>query len=95
MTKRELILEAAIASAKKVGVTNLTRDIVGQEANVSPSLVPFYLGNIEDMRRTILKEGYERGDVNLILQGVIQNDKDAWRAIKSHSERVAGYLFNR
>lgn len=84
------------SAAYEVGTHNgykaTTRHMVALQAGVSPALVPFYLGDIESMRHTILQDGCTNGHILLILEGVINKESIAIKAAKKHSKQITALV---
>lgn len=61
MSRKEELLAAGVALAKKYGVENVTRRMVAEQVGVSDPLVSNYLGHREEMRKSIIKAGKAAG----------------------------------
>jgi AcrR family transcriptional regulator len=91
--RKEQLLKAALTVAKTIGYRATTRLNVADQAKVSSALVPFHLGDVETMRKSILHAGCAEGHVKLIVEGVLDNDKVAIKAAHKYKDSIIKALF--
>jgi hypothetical protein len=73
--RRELILRAAIESARQPGGWGLiTRQVIANAAGCSEGLVSRYLGDMKDARRIIMKAAIKDEIVEIIVQSIVAHD---------------------
>jgi hypothetical protein len=73
--RRELILRAAIESARQPGGWSLiTRRVISTAAGCSEGLVSRYLGDMKDARRAIMKAAVKDEIVEIIVQSIVAHD---------------------
>lgn len=73
--RRELILSAAIAAARKPGGWSLlTRQVIAAAAGCSEGLVSRYLGDMPSARRAVMKVAVKEEIVEIIAQSVVAHD---------------------
>jgi hypothetical protein len=73
--RRELILRAAIESARQPGGWGLiTRQVIATAAGCSEGLVSRYLGDMKDARRIIMKAAIRDEITEIIIQSIVAHD---------------------
>lgn len=78
--RREQLINLAMDLAHQYGYTNVTRQGLAVEANVSASLVNRYFGNTDTLRKLIMQTAISRKDKKIIAQGLAIGDKRALAA---------------
>lgn len=91
--RKALLRKSALAVGKKIGYKAVTRHIVAEHAKVSPSLIPIYLGDVATMRKIVLHDGCEDGNIKLILEGVLDGDKLAKKTAIKFKDQIINLLF--
>jgi len=73
--RQEMILKAAIAVANQPGGwLSLTRAAIAVEADCSDGLVSRYLGDMDNIRRRVMKAAIKDGNTDVIMQSVVAHD---------------------
>jgi AcrR family transcriptional regulator len=73
--RRELILRAAIESARQPGGWSLiTRQVIANAAGCSEGLVSRYLGDMKDARKHIMRAAIKDEIVEIIAQSIVCHD---------------------
>lgn len=73
--RRELILKAAVEVARVPGGwSTLTRERIALYAGVSDGLVSLYLGDMKDVRRSIMREAVRDEIFEIIIQSLVAYD---------------------
>ena len=91
--RRDQLRAVALKLGKKLGYKAINRDHIAKEAKIASSLVPFYFGTIDQMRNQILEDGCESGEARIILEGVINNEPVALKALEKYKKEIMIYLF--
>jgi AcrR family transcriptional regulator len=78
--RRDQILDAALALARKGNYMNITRDRIALQAGVSPGTVSGYFGTMPNLRRDIMRAAIRAGAVEVVAQGLANRDKQALKA---------------
>lgn len=72
---REIILRAAVESARQPGGWNLlTRSVIANAAGYSDGLVSRYLGDMASVRRAVMKTAIREEITEIIIQSVVAHD---------------------
>lgn len=61
---------AILAAAKRVGWSSLTREAVADAAGVSPGLVSYYFGSMDELRDEMMSAAVADSDVAVIAAGI-------------------------
>lgn len=92
--ERKLLLrKAALEVAKLIGYRAVTRHNIAAHAHVSSTLIPYHLGDHETLKRGILHDACEQGEVKLIIEGVLEKDRTAIKAAQKYREAIIKLLF--
>lgn len=78
--KQRQILDAAIDMALVHGYQMITKRGIALRANVTESLVAYYWGEVENLKRKVLETAVERGIIKIIAQGLCAGDDIAVKA---------------
>ncbi len=78
--RREQILDAAINAAKEIGYQKITRYDVAKKAKISMGLISRYFEGIEGLRSEIMITAIKRKIVEIVAQGLANNDFYAKKA---------------
>jgi AcrR family transcriptional regulator len=78
--REQMLLDAAIRLAKRVGLARITRDGIALEAGVATGLVSYSLGNMVSVRRAVMIEAIRGRHVELVAQGLAAGDPLARKA---------------
>lgn len=78
--RRQHILDAALACARKSNYARMTRDEIAAAAGVSMGLVSRYLGTMPKVRRAVMRYAVEKGDASVVAQGLGVGDPHARKA---------------
>lgn len=93
--RRAAILAAAMRLAREQGYTNVRRDAVAVEADVSAGLVTTYFSTMAKLRRAIMRAAVAQGVVEIVAQGLAAGDKHAQGADEALKRKAGEYLINR
>lgn len=74
------ILASALVLSARVGYSRLTRDEIAVHAGITPSLIPYHFGTMEQLRRHIMREAVRVGCLPVIAQGLALRDRHALKA---------------
>lgn len=91
--RRELILEAAIALAKKEGYHRITRDAVARRAEISSALIATYYPRMVHLKTAVLDAAIDREIVEIVAQGLSLGVPRALRIGEGLRQKVTTYLF--
>jgi AcrR family transcriptional regulator len=91
-TRRELILEAAMRVAEKVGYNRVTREQIALAAGVAKATVSLRLGTMEKTRQTLMKRAVAVGHAAVVAQGLALRDKYALKASEELKKRAAAHM---
>jgi DNA-binding transcriptional regulator YbjK len=72
--RRADVLEAALRMARNVGAQGLVRDRIAEEAGVCSSLLHRYFGSMDNMRDIIIREAFDRNDVDILYRSLSIED---------------------
>ena len=78
--RKDHILRTALVTAKEVGYTSVTRNILAERAKVSPGLVTHYFSSMVQLKRAIMRAAVEHKIPEIIAQGLSMGDKNAQKA---------------
>lgn len=79
-TRKTELLDAAVALATRHGYMNVTRHMIAERAGVTPALVPYYFGTMNELRRAIMSEAIRVRALRIIAQGIADGHPKAKRA---------------
>lgn len=74
------LLQAAVALAAAHGYMNVTRGMIAERAGVTPALVPYYFGTMNELRRAIMSEAVRTRSLRIVAQGLADGHPKANRA---------------
>lgn len=74
------LLHAAMIEAKRHGYKNVTRHMIAERACVTPALVPYYFGTMNELRRAIMSEAIRTRELRIVAQGIADGHPKAKRA---------------
>lgn len=81
MNRNEKIVKVAMKLCEKPGGwINLTREQIGKVANVNPSLVPYYFGNMKSFKDFLMQEAIDNEVMGIIVQGLVVGNSVARKA---------------
>jgi AcrR family transcriptional regulator len=89
------ILEAAMDAAREMDFRHLTREAVAERAGVTPPLVNYYMGNLEQIREAVVREAIDREDLEILAQVMLAKHKAARRLTGALRTRVVDALLLR
>lgn len=90
--RRDLILDAALQVAARVGYRHIKRDEIAEAAGVSAPLVSVYFKTMIEMRRQIMRAAVERECLAVIAQGLSDKNPHAVKAPLELKERALASL---
>lgn len=90
--RRDQILDAAVAVAGRIGVYNMTRAKVADEANVSPGLVSRYFDAMWMLRTAVMREAVKQSHVAIVSQGLASGDPIARAAPQELKDLAAAHI---
>jgi len=91
-SRRESILDAAIALSKEIGYKCITRDAVAERAEIASSLIAVYFPRMIDLKSAVLVEAIKRGTLEVIAQGLAIHDPTALKIPPDLRAKVVSYL---
>lgn len=74
------LLDHAIAEAKAVGFSKISREGIARRADCSPGLIAYHLGNGIALRKAVMRAAVQRRELLLVAQGLAIADPIARRA---------------
>lgn len=80
MTKKQRILDAAMAEAQQHGYKHVTREAIAQRAACATGLVSYHLGTMVELRRALMSEAIRTRNARIIAQGLADGHSKARRA---------------
>ena len=86
------ILTAALRLAVTYGYNRITRDAIGTEARIAPTLITYHFGTMATLRRDIMREAIRVECLPVIAQGLAMRDKHAMRASDDLRHRALATL---
>ena len=92
--RRDSILKAALAVASLLGVDNMTRAAIAEEAGVSTGLVTRSLGTMQQLRRDVMRAAVKLEVLPVIAQGLASGNKHACKAPEALRQKAADSLVN-
>jgi AcrR family transcriptional regulator len=81
--------------ARKSIYSELTRKEVAEAAEVAPTLVTHYFGDVENLRREIMSAAISENDEIIVAQGLARGDKQARKAPEALKNKAAKKLATR
>lgn len=90
--RREEIMAAALALAKKVGFSGVTREGVAKQAGCSPRLMNYYYGSIIQLKRDLMRAAIAAKELKVIAQGLAVKDRVARRAPEELKQQAVAAL---
>lgn len=90
--RKQEILEVAIKLAKDIGYSHLTRNEVARQANVAYGLVTAYFKNIDNLKRSVIKEAIKQEIIQIIAQALAHKEPLTNKLNPNLREKVIRYL---
>jgi len=90
--KTEEITGAALALAKEVGYSHISRERIAKMVGCTPTLVSYYFKNTRRFKDAIMKAAVREKDVQVVAQGLALQDKIALAAPVELKQAAADYL---
>lgn len=90
--RREMILDAAVRTAKKIGWRNITRDGVAVAAQVSGALVTRYFGDIKSLRTEVMRVAVRDNLHTIVADGLAAQHPVARRAHIETKQKALAHL---
>ncbi len=81
--RKQHILEVCLCLSIEIGYKNITRELISKKAGVSKSTVSHYFSTMKILRALIMQLAVERKILEIIAQGLTNNDCIAKKASKS------------
>lgn len=82
------ILAAALIVATRDGYNRMTRLDVAEQAQIPPTLIPYHLGTMPDLRRKVMREAVRVECLPVIAQGLAARDPHALKASEDLRQRA-------
>lgn len=92
--RREQILDAALILALATSYDRITRDGVAAKAGVSQGLVNAYFKNMDGLRSELMRYAIQRGNLQVVAQGLLGRHPEALKAPQSLRSLAAGQVFD-
>lgn len=88
------IINAAVTVAVRKGLRRFSRVEVAQEAEVAEATVSYHFGNMDELRREIVKTAIEREFVSILADARADRDSaELFRAMPAAlKQKVAAYI---
>lgn len=74
------ILAAALTCAIEKGYSRVTREDIAKRANIAPTLIPYHMGTMIELRRQVMREAIRVECLPVIAQGLAVRDRHALKA---------------
>jgi len=78
--REQEIMQAALVLAELNGYRVITREQIAEYAKCSPSLVGKYFGDMQELRRCIMRAAVKQERAEVVLQGLVTRDPIALSA---------------
>jgi len=92
LLRRSHVLNKAIELAKEKGYNSITRKEIAEAAEITPALLSHYFDSIESLRATVLKIAIRRKVLEIVAQGLVNNDPEAIQAPRDLKYAAVAYL---
>lgn len=92
--RKDQILNVAVAMAKDVGYTKITRDAVAEGAGISMGLVTRYFGTMTQLKRDVIRYAIRNEVAEIIALGLANGDDHARKAPAELKAKAATLLAN-
>lgn len=73
-SRREEILHAAVLLSLSLGYQKITQLSVAPVAECAPSLIRFYFGSMDGLRKAVMEHAVKNELAEIVLQGIIAGD---------------------
>ena len=93
--RTNLLIDAGLSCAERVGWSNLTRDLIAAEAQVTNGLISIRLGTMDQARRSIMRRAVERRSLKVVAEGLAVGDKTARKAPEDLKQEASQWLATR
>lgn len=90
--RKENLIVAALAVAKRDGFSSLTRASIANEAECSTGLVTNYLGTMPQLKRTVMRAAITNEVVEVVAEGIALRDKQALKAPDALKKKAIAHL---
>lgn len=90
--RKQELLEVAIELAKEIGYSHLTRNGIARKAGVAYGLVTTYFKNIDNLKKSVIKESIKLEILPIIAQAIAHNEPLTNRLDPCLREKVIRYL---
>ncbi len=89
---RLAIIDAALELAREVGYKSVTSTAIADAVGCSHGTVFNHFQDMENLRRAIMQHAVDRGDAEVVLQGIVTRSHIAMRAPKELQDRARSIL---
>lgn len=86
--RKDAIVTAALRLSAATHYMQVQRKQIADELGVTPPALTYHFGTMEQLRRAIMRSAVERGDLVVIAQGLVANDKHAKKAPEALRHRA-------
>ena len=90
--RRGLILQAALDLAEKGNYTDITREEIAKQADVSVGLVTRYFGTMPQLKRDVMRAAIRSQLLPIVAHGLAIQDPHALKAPPELKQRAAALL---
>jgi AcrR family transcriptional regulator len=90
--RKEELLDAALALAKKHGYQNVTRNQIAEKVACAPSLIHHYFNTMNQLRRAIISAAIHQKEFTVLAQGLAAKEPKALAAPIALREAAAQTL---
>ena len=90
--RKDEILDAALALAKAQGYQSVTLEAIANKAQCSNGTVVHYFGTMTQLRRAVMRAAINRGELQIVAQGLAARDAQALNAPDELKERAAASM---
>ena len=86
--RRDQLLAVAVELSVKLGYNRVTKEDIAKKAGVTPGLINNYFGTMTKLRRQIIRTAIRDEILEVIAQGLINNDPHAKKADAQLKQRA-------
>ena len=86
--RKEAIVSVALRLAAATHYLQVQRKQIADELGVTPPALTYHFGTMEQLRRAVMRAAIEQGDLAVIAQGLVAQDKHAKKAPEALRRRA-------
>lgn len=90
--RKAQIMESAVIVATRDGFDKLTRELIAEQAEISPSLINQYFNTMTGLRRAVMRHAVRNEILSIIAQGIATRNPYAFKASAELIQRAVATL---